>query len=203
MQTILVCETRIIERKYVMKRTNPFPKIFAILLASLMLFLTGCQTTNPSTSGNESPNDNVASETPNDTDSNETTSIPNVTVIQDKDDDFAFSFFVKNGSFVRGEKIEICVDLISTKSSYEWTGPYSYFRAIVKLVCLTDGVEYIILPDEMPDTTDCGTHKVELNEKRSTIYYFNIPIDAVPGDYALICTFMGSKAKFIGSFKLS
>ena len=195
-----------------MKRTNPFPKIFAILLASLMLFLTGCQTTNPSTSGNESPNDNVASETPNDnvasetpndTDSNETTSIPNVTVIQDKDDDFAFSFFVKNGSFVRGEKIEICVDLISTKSSYEWTGPYSYFRAIVKLVCLTDGVEYIILPDEMPDTTDCGTHKVELNEKRSTIFYFNIPIDAVPGDYALICTFMGSEAKFIGSFKLS
>jgi len=117
--------------------------------------------------------------------------------------DFAFSYTVTEGSFVRGEQVLLSVGLTNNRSvNYVWFGSQSDFRAQVSLVCVDGDTEYVILPDGSPATLDDAKHEVKPGEMRATDFYFFIPTDAVSGEYNLVCSFDSSTATFENIFTL-
>lgn len=117
--------------------------------------------------------------------------------------DFEFSFQVIEGAFSRGERVGLSVDLTNeTSESYEWEGSQSHFRARVKLICTDGDTEYVISPEPIPDTDDMSKHEVGAGETRSFDFYFTIPIDAVSGEYNLVCNFENSTKTFDKVFTL-
>ena len=177
---------------------------FLIILIISVLFVTGCQPSYPPIENDDTTDSFVESDKP--TDSSFEIDEPAVLTgeIRDENLDFGFGFVVKAGQFAKGERMEITFDLTNQMdSSYTWHGSYSDFRPSVKFVCTPNGEEYVILPEETPSTDDYNFHEVKPGEKRSCTYYFNIPADAVSGDYTLICSFLDTKAEFEGMFKLN
>ena len=118
-------------------------------------------------------------------------------------DDFGFSFKMIEGSFVRGERVGLSIDLTNQMNeSYVWTGAESNYRASVMLICKNGATEFTISPEPIPDTDDMSEHEVAAGESRSFDYYFNIPADAVSGVYDLECRFDSSKMVFSDVFVL-
>ncbi len=119
------------------------------------------------------------------------------------ENDFDFSFELKEGEISCGERILISVELINKQNtSYKWNGAYSEYRANVKLVCANGNTEYSITPDPIPDTDDVGKYEIAAGESRTVEYYFAIPSDALLGEYDLVCSFNATSKTFENVFTL-
>lgn len=127
-----------------------------------------------------------------------TVEAPNTTdTTDDADADFGFSYEIMSDSAERGSRVGISVELINQQDvSFAWEGAYSEFRAAVRLVYAGRNGSCTISPEPAADTEDVGKHEVAVGEKRSFIYYFNIPADAELGSYSLICGFYGTEKEF-------
>ncbi|MDD6800384.1 MAG: hypothetical protein PUE85_08230 [Firmicutes bacterium] len=160
-------------------------RIFSILLI-LTFLLTGC-TVLPSEKESDSSYDDTT----------------DMGIQQIDDADFGFSYQVMSDSVERGERVRISVDLTNQQNvSYAWEGPYSFFRANVKLVCVDSDNSFTLSPEPTADTDDFGKHEIAPGEKRSFSYYFNIPADAELGSYSLICSFGETVKEFKHVFEL-
>lgn len=158
------------------------------LIIAFMLFLFGIQPLEPKDEADRLSDSTSISDTPE---------------MQSKDDSFGFNYSVINDNIQRGQRVNICVDLINQHdTSYMWMGSYTSFRASVKLVCVVGGEEFVIYPNPSADSDDYSKHEVASGEKRSFNYFFNIPTDAVRGSYSLICSFEGTEKKFDDVFTL-
>lgn len=122
---------------------------------------------------------------------------------QNEDQDFGFTFTVKEGYFAKGEQLTLEVTLINQMdSAYTWTGSSSAYHAWVELVCTTTHGIYQILPEPYPMNDDVGTFEVQSGGKGTESYCFLIPQDAPVGEYALFCSFQKTTAQFDGVFRL-
>lgn len=125
---------------------------------------------------------------------------------QDENQDFGFTAMIATGSFERGKSLEVTIGIINQMDTdFTWEGRSTYLRADAEFICITEnGEEYVILPIELPSTDDWAEFVFKPGEINYSYQYFNIPRDAIPGEYTLVCYYRSrdSKATYTGVFRL-
>ena len=125
---------------------------------------------------------------------------------QDENQDFGFTAMITNGSFERGKSLDVTIGIINQMDTdFTWKGSSTYLRADAEFICITEnGEEYVILPIELPSTDDWAEFVFKPGEINYSYQYFNIPRDAIPGEYTLVCYYRSrdSKATYTGVFRL-
>ena len=118
-------------------------------------------------------------------------------------DAFDFSYKILEGSFERGEQVRVVIDMTNQqRKSYKWRGASTDYRPSVELVRINEGKEYHIYPDGMLETDDCGNYEVKRGETRSFSFRFNLPVNAISGEYKLVCSFENSTQTFGKVFEI-
>lgn len=116
---------------------------------------------------------------------------------------FSFSYSINDDDIIRGEKIEISVELInSSNRKYSYKGAESDYRAIPKLFCIDGETEYLIPADPIPSTTDFGNHIINAHESKTYTFYYLIPLDAPSGEYNLKVSYLDSSDIYTNIFTL-
>lgn len=111
--------------------------------------------------------------------------------------EFDFAYETIENEWHRDTRNEIMATVINgSDKDYQYEGSSSGFRADVRLYCEVDGVVYEISYEELTITTDVGTHIIKGGEACTTTFYFDIPTDAVLGEYDLEISYMDSKEIF-------
>ena len=163
-------------------------KKFIITLIMLSLLCTGCQ--------------NSGRDTVSTTDPAEMTSALADPVTYEPDD-FEISAQVYQGEFARGESIWINVSITNKMDvAYTWTGSSSYIQARTKFVCTENGREFIIHDDGLILNDDDNYNEFKPGETETTLKLYEIPEDAAPGEYTLVCSFKNTTFEMKGGFIL-
>ena len=161
-----------------------------VMMAAVMLslLLTGCQ--------------NAGDTIPSQTDPAETTAALTEPIVYEQDD-FEISARVVDGKFARGETILIDISITNKMDiAYTWTGASTALRAWAKFVCSDNGKEFVIAQGEMYDTDDDNYWEFKPGETSTETHWFEIPDNAVPGEYTLVCSFKNTTFEMKGGFIL-
>ena len=161
-----------------------------IIVAAIMLSLlfTGCQ--NPVGGGAAQ------------TEPAETTVALTEPIVYEQDD-FEIAAQVYQGEFARGESIWINVSITNKMDvAYTWTGSSSYIQARTKFVCTENGREFIIHDDGLILNDDDNYNEFKPGETETTLKLYEIPEDAAPGEYTLVCSFMNTTFEMKDGFIL-
>ena len=118
-------------------------------------------------------------------------------------DDFEISAQVYQGEFARGETILINVSITNKMdTAYTWTGSSSYIQARTKFVCTENGREFIIHDEGLVLNDDDNYYEFKPGETETTLKLYEIPEDAAPGEYTLVCSFKNTTFEMKGGFIL-
>ena len=161
-----------------------------IIVAAIMLslLLTGCQNPTGTAVSQTEPEETTAALTD-----------PGIL----EPDDFEISAQVYQGEFARGESIWINVSITNKMDvAYTWTGSSSYIQARTKFVCTENGREFIIHDDGLILNDDDNYNEFKPGETETTLKLYEIPEDAAPGEYTLVCSFMNTTFEMKDGFIL-
>ena len=181
-------------------------KKFIITLIMLSLLCTGCQNSGRDTVSTTDPAETTSALAdpvtyePT-TDPAETTALADPVTYEP--DDFEISAQVYQGEFARGESIWINVSITNKMDvAYTWTGSSSYIQARTKFVCTENGREFIIHDNGLILNDDDNYYEFKPGETETTLKLYEIPEDAAPGEYTLVCSFKNTTFEMKGGFIL-
>ena len=161
-----------------------------VMMATVMLslLLTGCQ--------------NAGDTVPSQTDPAETTAALTEPIVYEQDD-FEISARVVDGKFARGESVWINVSITNKMDvAYTWTGSSGLIWASTKFVCTENGREFIIPDHGKYFSEDYVYNEFMPGETQTKMHLYEIPDDAVPGEYTLVCSFKNTTFEMKGGFIL-
>ncbi len=118
-------------------------------------------------------------------------------------DDFEISARVIDGTFARGETILINVSITNKMDvAYTWTGSSSAIYARTKFVCTENGRKFIIPDNERDLNDDDNYNEFKPGETETNMHWYEIPDDAAPGEYTLVCSFKNTTFEMKDGFIL-
>lgn len=119
-----------------------------------------------------------------------------LTACAEREKKLSFSFAVDPGDYRPGDTVGITVYAENVGRKFSYVGADIDQFSSPMLILKTEDSEYSISNKWNITTTDATKRQFQSGETASRTFRLDIPADAVPGKYTLICWVFGQKAEF-------
>ncbi|MBQ8408247.1 MAG: hypothetical protein IJY39_05225 [Clostridia bacterium] len=110
---------------------------------------------------------------------------------------FEFSYTLEKQAYARGEQIAITTTITNVSGkNYVYEGSETEFNAWLTLYCTVGGEKIVLEHEPVTMTDDLNKHIISNGQGSSLTFYYNVPKDALCGEYSLTLSYSGKSQEF-------